>query len=112
MPISEHASGTQAATVGTEHTLNTTSPDTTDGAYQLVVDLSAMALGDKVELRIKEKALSAGTQRQAVVFTFANAQTDALFISPAVLLLHGWDMTLKQTAGTGRSFPWSIRKVA
>jgi len=112
MAISEAYSGTQTATIGTEHVLNTTTPETTDGIYQLVVDLANMAAGDILELRIKEKPISTGTQRTAWTQTFSHAQSDPLFMSPTVILLHGWDMTLKQTAGTGRSFPWSIRKVA
>lgn len=112
MAISEHVSGTQAATVNTEHTLNTTTPETTDGVFQVVVDLAAMVNGDTVELRIKEKALAAGTQRLAWYATYSHAQAAPLAVSPSLILLHGWDITLKQTAGTGRSFPWSIRKVA
>lgn len=114
MAISEHTSGSQTATINTEHTLNGTSPETTDGIYQLVVDLNAMALGDILELRIKEKARSGDTQRTvwtAVISHDQHADSE-LFMSPSLILLHGWDMTLKQTAGTGRAFPWSIRKVA
>lgn len=111
MPITEAFSGTQAATVGTEHVLDSPGPHTDDGGYQLLVDLSAMVAGDVVELRVKEKVLSAGTQRAVWTARFAHAQVDPNPASPVVLLLHGWDFTLKQTAGTGRSFPWSIRKV-
>ena len=112
MAISKHGTGTQTATINTEHTLNATTPDTTDGIYQLFVDTSAMVAGDVLELRIKEKVVSAGTIRQVLVATLAGVQSDPGWASPSFILLHGWDMTLKQTAGTGRAFPWSIRKVA
>ena len=112
MAISEHGTGTQTATINTEHTLNTTTPETTDGIYQLFVDTANMVAGDILELRIKEKVVSAGTIRQVLLATLAGAQSDPGWASPSLILLHGWDMTLKQTAGTGRSFPWSIRKVA
>ena len=114
MAIAEHASGTQTATINTEHTLNGTTPETTDGIYQFFVDLDAMVLGDILELRIKEKAISGGTQRTGLTAILAHdPSTDSnLWVSPSLILLHGWDFTLKQTAGTGRAFPWSIRKVS
>lgn len=114
MAISEHTSGSQTCTISTEHTLNGTTPETTDGIFQLVLDLNAAADGDVFEIRVKEKARSGDTQRTIECFVVANnVSTDSeLWVSPAVVLLHGWDMTLKQTAGTGRAVPWSIRKVA
>lgn len=112
MAISEHGTGTQTATINTEHTLNTTTPETTDGIYQLFVDTANMVAGDVLEIRIKEKVVSAGTIRQVLMSTLAGVQSDPAWASPSLILLHGWDMTIKQTAGTGRAFPWSIRKVA
>lgn len=55
---------------------------------------------------------TSGTIREALIATLSGAQSDAAWVSPSLILLHGWDVTLKQTAGTGRVFPWSIRKVA
>lgn len=112
MAISEHATGSQTATINTEHTLNTTTPETTDGVFQVFVDVANMVAGDVLELRIKEKARTGDTQRQVLVATLAGAQSDPLWVSPSLILMNGWDVTLKQTAGTGRAFPWSIRKVA
>ena len=110
MAITEHASGTQSATINTTHTLNPTNPDSTDGVYQLVVDCNALAAGDALELSILESALSGGTQRLAHRATLHGVQSEPLYVSPPITLMHGWSMTLRQTAGTGRSFPWSIRK--
>lgn len=113
MPVAEHASGTTNATVGTEHVLNPTSPETTDGVYQLVVDLTNLAAGDRVEFAVREKVLSGASQQARVVIgAFSGPVTDKLYVSDSLILLHGWDLTLKQTAGTGRSFDWSIRKVS
>jgi hypothetical protein len=113
MAIAEHAAGSQTATITTEHTLNTTTPETTDGVFQFTVDLAAMVAGDTTEIRLKEKAGSGTTQRTIWASTHVGAQSadGALWVSPAVVLLHGWDFTLKQTAGTGRAYPWSIRKI-
>lgn len=102
--------GTQSATVSTEHTLNATSPETTHAVVQLFVDTLVMAQDDDLELRIKEKVKSGGTQRLVFFITLADAQSEA-FVSPPLQLKNGWDVTLKQTAGTGRSYDWSIRKV-
>ncbi len=114
MAISETDSGTNVLVIGAETTLNTVTPNTTDGVYQLLVDVSNLAAGDVLEIRIKEKAKSGGTQRTIFTSVLSNAQgTDsAAWASPSLILMHGWDMTLKQTAGTGRSFDWSIRAVS
>lgn len=113
MAISQHASGTLTATVGTEHVLNPTTPETTVGVYQLVVDLTNLAAGDRVEFAVREKVTgAAGTQRRVVIGAYSGPVTDPLYVSDSLILIHGWDFTLKQTAGTGRSFDWSIRKVA
>ena len=112
MAIAAHLEGTQTATISTEHVLNTTTPETTDGIFQFFVDTANMVAGDVLELRLKEKCRTGDTIRQMLVTTLAGVQSDPLWVSPTFILLHGWDFTLKQTAGTGRAFPWSIRKVS
>lgn len=111
MAVSEHAAGAQAATIGTEHFLGT-DPDTTDGAFQFVVGLDVLADLDELEIRVYEKVRSTSTAQQIHVWTIVHAQSDDAFFSPALILLHGWRFSIKQTAGTGRTFEWSIRKVA
>ena len=34
-----------------------------------------------------------------------------LAVTPALVLMHGWDMTILKLAGTDRSIEWSIRQV-
>jgi hypothetical protein len=112
MAITQHASGTQAATITTEHFLGT-DPDTTAGVFQFLVELSAMARADTLEIRVYEKVNDSGdTARQIAMWPVLNEQTDLLFVSPALVLLVGWRFSIKQTTGTGRSFQWSVRKVA
>ncbi len=106
----EYETGSQTATISTEHVLNTTTPETTDGAFQLIVDVAAMVDGDVLTLRIYEKARTGDTQRLLWSASYIHAQARPLTASPPIILLHGWDMTLEQTAGTGRAFPWSIRQ--
>jgi hypothetical protein len=48
MAVTVDSSGTQAATVNTEHTLDDVAAP---GTYQLGVDMTNMAAGDVVELR-------------------------------------------------------------
>jgi hypothetical protein len=110
MAVSEHETGSQTATLDTEHTLNTTSPETTDGAFQLVVDVALLVNDETLTLKIKEKARSGDTQRLLWSATYKHIQARPLVASPPIILLHGWDMTLEQNGGTGRAFPWSIRK--
>ena len=102
----QKTSGTQAATISTEHDLATIADA---GTYVLVVDLSNLANGDVVTLRAKTKLAGAGdTEKQAFSATFANAQTDVQQYSIPVQSPHSLTFTLEQRAGTGRSFPWAI----
>lgn len=101
------ASGTQAATVGTEHTLTT---QTTSGVYVLVVNCQSLAAGDTVELRLKMKTASfSGSQTvYKAVYSGAQGSDDLVKISLPLPITHQLDATLKQTAGTGRSYDWEL----
>jgi hypothetical protein len=115
MAVTQAFSGTETVTT-TEHSMTTDTAgpdvDTTAGCYQAFLDLNALANGDVFEFRIYEKVLSSSTQRCVMKQTFAQAQgtDDAVWCSPPVLLIHGWDMTLKKVSGTDRAIDWSIRK--
>lgn len=105
------ASGTQTAVIGTEHTLDDIA---VAGTYVSVVDTNAMAAGDVLELRVYVIVLTGGTRRVAYMQRFIDNQPtdDQIKISVPV----GNDLTdagsvrftLKQTAGTGRAFPWKV----
>jgi len=83
---------------------------TTDGFYQLWLDLSAMAKGDEFEVRILEKVEgTGGTQREVFSQRFTDVQSH-LWFSPILPLINGWDMTLKKIAGSDRTIEASIRK--
>lgn len=115
MAISEAFTGTETVTT-TEHSMTTDTAgpdaDTTDGAFQAFIDLNAVAAGDVFEFRVLEKVLSSSTQREVFSARFANAQGSPVWVSPTLILMHGWDMTLKKISGTDRAIDWSIRKVA
>ena len=104
-------------TVGTtEHsfTTDTSGPDadTTDGVFQGFFDVSALANGDTFQFRVYEKVQSGSTQRIVWEAILTHAQAEAVFVTPSLILLHGWDMTWKKIAGTDRSISGSIRQVA
>lgn len=105
MSVTVESSGTQTATISTEHSLAT---PTGAKVYQLIVDLNNLANGDVLELRVKQKVLSAGTVREFLVGTYANVQTQKIAASIPVTAPQGAEFTLKQTAGTGRAFDWAV----
>ena len=117
MAISEAFNG--SASIGTtEYDLpsasTTKSSQTTDGIYQLFLDRSAVVSGDELRLRIYEKVQSSSTQRVVQEVIFSNAQTtEPVYVTPAILFLHGWTFTAKQNFGAAaRTINWSIRSVA
>lgn len=116
MAISEAYTGTKADLGSTEWSLTgnearAAQAVTDGGVYQAVLDLSDMVFADVVEIRVYEKATSGGTQRVAYLVALAGVQPEPLLVLPSLILLHGWDVTAKATAGEV-SISWSIRKVA
>jgi hypothetical protein len=115
MAIAELYSGSETVTT-TEHSLTTDTAgpdvDTTDGVFQCWLDLSALVKADVYEFKIYEKVTSGGSQRVVYSVRFANAQTEPIWVSPSLILLHGWDMTLDKISGTDAAITWSIRQVA
>lgn len=91
---------------------STLANQTTAGCYQCFLDLSALADGDQFEFRVYEKTRSASTRRVCFYAVIANGQgTDgALWVSPPLLLMNGWDMSIDKLAGTDRTIEASIRK--
>lgn len=114
MAITELYSGTEAV-AGTEWSLTTDTSgpdaDTTDGVFQAFLDVSDMVAGDELEIRVYEKARSGDTQRLVELWVLSGVQSSPLWVSPSLILMHGWDFTAKAAAGT-ITVNWSIRKVA
>ena len=101
-------SGTQAATIGTEHILDT---DTVNGTYACFVDLVNMANGDVAELRVYTKVLSTGALDLVWKGTYANVQVEPVKPAPPIASDQSVKFTLKQTAGTGRNFDWKVLRI-
>lgn len=114
MAIAELYSGTEAVGA-TEHscTTDTAGPDadTTDGVFQVFLDVSDMIAGDQLQIRVYEKVRSVSTQRIVYEAVLTGAQSEPVWVSPSLILLHGWDVTLDALAGT-ITVDWSIRQVA
>jgi hypothetical protein len=107
---------TGATTIGTaEYSLpnqsTTLTPKTDAGVYQVFIDTSAMQVGDQYEISVYEKITSAGSQVSIYQAVITGIMSDS-WVSPSLVLMLGWDVTVKKLAGTDRSIGWSIRKVA
>ena len=113
MAVTQTHSGTEAISttewsLATDTSYDTADAQTTAGLYQIVLDLSDMVAGDQLQIRLYEKCRSGDTQRVAEEWILTGAQSKPIWVSPAVMLLHGWDWTLDALAGT-ITVLWSIR---
>lgn len=107
MAVAVNTSGSQTATGGgTEDVLATVT--STPGIYILAVDTANMVDGDTVELRVYGKARSSNTERLIYRASFSHTQADPLKESVAVATPHHIKVSLTQSAGTGRAFPWAL----
>lgn len=95
-------------------TTDTAGPDadTTDGVFQCFIDTGALLAGDQFEVKCYEKVQSGGTQRLIDSWILDGAQAKPCFVTPSLILMHGWDFTIKKLAGTDRAITASIRQVA
>lgn len=105
-PIVE-ASGTKLAT-GAEDTLATIA---TPRNLVLLVDLSNMAAGDTVTLRVKRAAKPAGLTRSVYEEVFSGVQDVPIAISAPIPSPTSASFTLQQSAGTMRNFDWAVESL-
>jgi hypothetical protein len=118
MAITEAFTGTNASVGNTEYSCPNaanyvaggSAGRTEDGIYQVFLDVSDMIVGDTLRIRIREKCLTTSTQQIIYESILSGPQAD-LWVSPSLILLHAWDVTIQATTGTV-SVSWSIRKVA
>lgn len=115
MAITEAFAGSEVvSTTEWSLTTDTAGPDaeTSDGVFQVFIDVSAMASGDEFRFRVYEKVQSSDTQRIVYDTTLIGPQSPPILVFPSLVLMHGWDVTADKIAGTDRTLTWSIRKVA
>jgi hypothetical protein len=110
--VSIAASGLQAATLATDHTLVTQAGPAGGAAYVLVVDIAALVADERVEVRLRSRARAGDTTRDAFTLT-GSADSPDLLLSPVVPVESGNELVaiLRQDGGTGRSFPWSLKRI-
>ena len=105
MSLAQTTSGTQTATIGTTHTLAT---PTAGKTYVLFIDLTNMTATDVLDIFLQAKVLSTSTLRNVYSLTIAGVQSDPNFMSIPIPAVNGVQFQIKQTAGTGRSYDWSV----
>lgn len=114
MAVAELYAGTKAVDA-TEWSFSTDTAgpdaDATVGVFQVFLDTSDMVAGDQLQIRIYEKCRAADPQRviYEAILTGTMAST---WVSPSLILLHGWDVTGTTLAGGTITVNWSIRQVA
>lgn len=113
MAVTSFATGTQSATVTTEHFLSNVN---SAGVYTFHVDAVNLAALDVVEFRVYQIILTGGTARVAYYQAYSGAQsTDDLIkisapISNELTDANSLRFSLKQTLGTSRNFDWKVLK--
>ena len=75
----------------------------------LVLDVNAVAAGDRFEVRLYDKCRAADTQRRVSTWSIAGAQAEPIFMTPPLMLGEGWDFTIKKISGTDRAISAAIR---
>lgn len=111
MVVAVFDSGTQTATLTTEHVLTTINGP---GTYQFFVDTANMVAQDVVELRVKMPVLASGTTRVLLFAAFYGVQSVEDVLKESVPFIvdsvaGACTVTLKQTFGAaGRAFPWKV----
>ena len=83
---------------------------TDDSILQCFIDFSGITAGaDSYEVKVYEKVTSGGTQRE--VYQALLVTKPEVVVLPSLMLLNGWDITVKKISGTDRTIYWSLRKV-
>lgn len=109
MPASIVASNV-TTTTGSEQTLASL---TKPGVYAFKIDVGNLQSGDTLRIRLKIKVLSGGTVRELYRQDITGAQVapNILQISVPVASRHQFEVSIQRTAGTDRSYPWSVLQV-
>ncbi len=111
MAVSEQVSGSQTATLTTEHILAETGGSNdlpTGGTYVLVVDVANLVATERLDLVAYGKARTGDTARVIYRAVIAGSQDDPLVHMVPIPTAHYTKFTLEQNNGTGRAFPWAV----
>jgi hypothetical protein len=102
---SSAGSGTHTATI--EHVLD---EPTTSATYAYELDTVNLANGDLIELRGYDM-VDGTNYRQMWKGTYQNIQINNAKPCQPMAVTTQAKFTVKQLAGTGRAFPWSVRRI-
>jgi hypothetical protein len=80
------------------------------GVYQVFIDTSNLDTNTAYGFGIYEAAVSGGVA-QSALSEVLTINDDALYVSPPLALVNGFDFIMVKLRGTDTSFGWSIRKV-
>lgn len=109
MAMTLRASGSQLAVINTEYNLWNSYVD--PGVFESKVDITNMLSGDTLELRVYGKTRASDTEALVYYQSLSGAPSatqGSIWVSRAYGSSVGCRLTLKQTAGTGRTFTWSV----
>lgn len=81
---------------------------TDKGTFQIFMNMSALTAGDQYEIKIKDKPTD-GSSQLVVYSAIVTGAMMSVWVSPALMLGYGWDVTIQKLAGTDRAIPSSIR---
>jgi hypothetical protein len=84
---------------------------TDDEVFVARVNVSNMAGGDHLFVRSYIKTVAGGALALFQQIELDGAQTEKVVDLDPVGSVHGFELRILQSAGTGRSFEWSIVKV-
>lgn len=81
---------------------------------QAFIDFSAMQAGDQYQVRIYDSVYADSPMpTQKVIYeAVLTGPQSGLFVTPSLVLLHNWDVTVDRLAGSDRSIAWSLRGLA
>lgn len=108
MTWSVDSSGTASVTLNTEFTIVSTN----NGTFVFEIDLNNMALGDITELRVYVQIASTGSLRQIWKSTYGpNPGYNTGALSPPIASNYKVQFSIKQVAGTARSYDYQVLRI-
>ena len=105
MAVTVVDSGSQTATLTTWHDVDTIV--STAGVYVFAVDMSNLANGETLDIRVKVNTVSGGTQAVLYQASYSHAQAEPIVQTPPIVVPDDATFSIRQTGGTGRAFPWA-----
>lgn len=84
------------------------SPKTTPAYVEGYADFLALAAGDRFQMTVYER-VNGGTQAPVITPIVIDGAQGQHWVTPRLLLLDGWDITIKKLAGNDCSVKFSVR---